>query len=72
MNNFCNDADGNILLEGDYVVVLDNTELEGYIPSRGSLLVVSKCIDEESNYIEFGTDYAFYGHRVLKLNNVKK
>lgn len=63
---FCNDLDGNILEVGDKVIVLNIADLEGETPQRGELLKVTKCIDAESNYIEFG-EYAFYGHRVLKV-----
>lgn len=69
-NKFCNDIDGNPLKEGDAVVVLDNSELEGLIPSRGEVLMVTECVDKESNYLTFNdSKYGFYGHRVLKLNN---
>lgn len=67
-NLFSNDVDGNQLSVGDLVVVLDVDDLEGTFPQRGQLLRVTKCDDPESNYVEFG-DYAFYGHRVLKISN---
>ena len=69
-NKFCNDIDGNPLKEGDAVVVLDNSELEGLIPPKGAVLMVTECVDKESNYLTFNdSKYGFYGHRVLKLNN---
>jgi len=71
-NYFCNDVDGNILQNGDWVVVLDAEDLEGDAPKRGQRLIVSDCKDAESNYVEFTGDlhqsYGFYGHRVLKLS----
>jgi hypothetical protein len=66
-NMNCNDVDGNILNLGDKVVVLDAEDLEGIAPKRGELLIVTKCIDAESNYIEFDSKYAFYGHRILRV-----
>jgi hypothetical protein len=58
----------NALKVGDSVVVVDNTELEGYIPKVGELLTVSKIVDSVSNFIEFENGlYAFYGHRVIKI-----
>lgn len=72
-NYFCNDVDGNILFPSDKVVVLDVSELEGDTPKRGDVLKVNICISAENNYIEFidefNKKYAFYGHRVLILNN---
>lgn len=74
-NLLCNDVDGTILKVGDMVVVLDVQDLENTPPQRGQRLMVTNCIDAESNYIEFidllssdmSPKYSFYGHRVLKL-----
>ena len=67
-NIFCNDIDGNQLYVSDKVVMLDTDDLEGDIAKRGEILIVSKLVDAESNYIEFNNGkYGFYGHRVLKL-----
>lgn len=65
-NLIFNDVDGNLLSVGDLVVALDVDDLE--IPlKRGTLLMVEKCDDLESNYILFSNEYGFYGHRVLKV-----
>lgn len=68
-NLYCNDIDGNVLNVGDVVVLLDIEELEGDVPNRADVLMVSACTDAESNYIHFNDGkYGFFGHRVLKLN----
>lgn len=71
-NLFCNDVDGNLLENGDWVVILDAEDLDGDAPKRGQRLMVGNCKDAESNYVEFigefSKEYGLYGHRVLKLS----
>lgn len=70
-NQIFNDVDGNELIPGDKVVCLDIEDLEGANLRRGDVLVVTRLIDLGPNYIGFKgghEEYAFYGHRVLKLS----
>ena len=66
-----NDVDGNILDVDDFVVLLDDSELEEDTPRRGNVLKITKLIDLDSNFIEgsnseYGT-FSLFGHRVLKV-----
>jgi hypothetical protein len=65
-----NDMYVNTLEVGDKVVMIDiNDMIDNEIP-RGTVLIVSKLLELDTNYIEFdslGQKYSFYGHRVLKL-----
>jgi uncharacterized Zn ribbon protein len=66
-----NDVDGNILNIGDFVVLLDDSELEEDTSRRGDVLKITKLIDSDSNFIEgsnseYGT-FSLFGHRVLKV-----
>lgn len=64
-----NDSAGNTLNIGDEVVLIDDLDLEGDAPKIGDVLVVYTCVDLSSNYISFNEGkYAFFGHRVLKIN----
>jgi hypothetical protein len=66
----CNDVDGNILNVGDKVVMLDTADLDGFFPPKGCVLRVSECRNPEDNTIAFNDgQYAFFGHRVLKLKD---
>jgi uncharacterized Zn ribbon protein len=60
------DMHGTLLKVGDPVVFVDNTELKGDLPKLGQIIMVTKLVDQESNYMEFGKN-GFFGHRVLKL-----
>jgi hypothetical protein len=67
-----NDVDGNILDVDDFVVLLDDSELEEGTPRRGNLLKITKLIDLDSNFIECVNleDYetsSLFGHRVLRV-----
>jgi len=74
VNVDCHDVDGNVLLVGDKVVMLDTEDMEGTYPTRGDVLFVSELLDAESNYVKFVDSevsdmyYEFFGHRVLALN----
>lgn len=71
----CNDVNGKVLNVKDVVCVIDIEDLEGDTPYKGEVLVVTECVDPESNYIAFrGNDrkvYIFYGHRVRKVEFVQ-
>jgi uncharacterized Zn ribbon protein len=71
-NKHCNDVDGNILQNGDDVVVLDCEDLEDCDLVRGDIVKVTSVYDTTTNYVNFikgHMEYGFYGHRVLKLKN---
>ena len=60
------DMHGTPLNLGDAVIVVDNSFLVGDIPEQGQIVMVTKLVDADTNFIEFG-NYGFLGHRVLKL-----
>jgi uncharacterized Zn ribbon protein len=66
-----NDVDGNILNIGDFVVLLDDSELEEDTSRRGDVLKITKLIDSDSNFIEGSNSEEsgiwIFGHRVLKV-----
>jgi hypothetical protein len=66
-----NDVDGNILDVDDFVVLLDDSELEKDTPRRGDVLKITKLIDLDSNFIECSNSeygkFSLFGHRVLKV-----
>jgi hypothetical protein len=64
--NRCKDMHGTPLSVGDAVIVVDNSFLVGDIPEQGQIVMVTKLVDANTNFIEFG-DYGFLGHRTLKL-----
>lgn len=64
--NVFDDMYGSPLKVGDTVVMVDNSDLMGDIPVRGQILMVTKVVDADSNYMEFG-QFGFFGHRVLKI-----
>jgi hypothetical protein len=70
MNTFC-DINGSTLSEGSIVQLRDIDSLVNCDELKiGAILVVTNCIDHESNYLEFsreGKKYEFYGHRVLNV-----
>jgi uncharacterized Zn ribbon protein len=65
------DMDGNILNVGDFVVLLDDSELEEQTPRRGDALKITKLIDLDSNFIECNNSehgtFSLFGYRLLKL-----
>ena len=65
------DMDGNILNVGDFVVLLDDSELEEETPKRGDALKITKLIDLDSNFIECNNSehgtFSLFGYRLLKL-----
>ena len=65
MNGY-KDMHGTPLNVGDAVIVVDNSFLVGDIPEQGQIVMVTKLVDADTNFIEFG-NYGFLGHRVLKL-----
>lgn len=67
--NVFDDMYGTPLNVGDAVVMVDNSGLEDEIPVRGQILMVTRLVDADSNYIEFGK-YGCFGYRVLKLKTI--
>ena len=65
MNGY-KDMHGTPLSVGDAVIVVDNSFLVGDIPEQGQIVMVTKLVDADTNFIEFG-EYGFLGHRALKL-----
>lgn len=68
-----NDKNAVELKVNDNVRVSDIERLEDCNELKeNAILIVSKLLDLESNYIEFiceNKTYEFYGHRVIKINS---
>jgi hypothetical protein len=71
-NIFC-DVNGSKLSNGSIVQLIDTDSLTDCDELKvGAILVVTDCIDLESNYLQFSRQcmhYEFFGFRVLNITN---